>query len=89
MGEFLDAGLIALSIEMTFGMNLSGFSIIVAVIMNALAAARTGYMSRALIAHAEPRSHWEWVWSISNFLVPAFLVFATRGKLAARSSERL
>jgi uncharacterized protein len=78
------AGLIALSIEMTFAMNLSGFSIIVAVMMNALAAAKTGYLSHGLIARAEPRSHWEWIWSISNLLVPTFLVFATRGRLAAR-----
>ena len=46
-------GLVALSIEMTFAMNLSGFSIIVAVMMNSLAAARTGNLSRALIAHAD------------------------------------
>jgi uncharacterized protein len=82
------AGLVALSIEMTFAMNLSGFSIIVAVMMNTLAAARTGYLSRGLIAHADPRSHWEWIWSTSNLLVPVFLVFATRGKLAARSPEQ-
>ena len=79
--------LVALSIEMTFAMNLSGFSIIVAVIMNTLAAARTGYLSHGLIAHAEPRSHWEWIWSISNLLVPVFLVLATRGRLAARSGQ--
>jgi len=75
--------LVALSIEMTFAMNLSGFSIIVAVIMNTLAAARTGYLSRSLIAQAQPRAHWEWVWSVSNLLVPALLVLATRGRLGA------
>jgi len=79
--------LVALSIEMTFAMNLSGFSIIVAVIMNTLAAARTGYLSRGLITHAYPRSHWEWIWSASNLLVPVFLVFVTRGRLAAYSPE--
>lgn len=81
-------GLVALSIEMTFAMNLSAFSIIVAVMMNTLAAARTGNLSRALIAHAEPRSHWAWIWSISNLLVPVFLVCSTRGKLAARSPQK-
>ena len=51
--------------------------------MNTLAAARTGYLSRGLIAHAQPRAHWEWVWSVSNLLVPALLVLATRGRLGA------
>jgi len=77
--------LVALSTEMTFAMNLSGSSIIVAVIMHTLASARTGYLSSSLVTQAEPRSHWEWVWSVSNLIVPAFLIFVTRGKLAARS----
>ena len=77
--------LVALSIEMTFAVNLSGLSIIVAVVMNTVASARTGYVSRALVAHAEPRSHWEWIWSASNLLVPVFLIFLTRGTLARRS----
>ena len=81
-------GLIALSIEMTFAMNLSGFSIVVALVMNTLAATKTGYFARGLIARAEPRSHSEWIWSISNLLVPLFLVFATRGRLAARSADQ-
>ena len=80
--------LVALSIEMTFAMNLSGFSIIVAVIMNALAAARTGYLSRGLIAYADPRAHWEWIWLVSNLLVPVLIVFVTRGRLAARSRSQ-
>jgi len=86
MGSFIvmyAVSLVALSIEMTFAMNLSGFSIIVAVIMNTLAAASTGYLSRGLIAHAQPRAHWEWVWSVSNLLVPALLLLATRGSLGA------
>lgn len=77
--------LVAISIEVTFAMNLSGFSIIVAVVMNTLAGARTGYLSRGLIAHASPRPHWEWIWSVSSLLVPVFLVLVTRGRLAARS----
>jgi len=77
-------GLISLSVEMTFTANFSGFSIIVAVVMHSLASAQTGYLSRSLIAHAHPRAHWEWVWSVSNLLVPAFLILATRGKLGER-----
>ena len=76
-------GLVSLSVEMTFAANLSGFSIIVAVVMHTLASAQSAYLSRGLIAHAQPRAHWEWVWSVSTLLVAAFLVLATRGSLGA------
>lgn len=77
-------GLVSLSVEMTFAANLSGFSIIVAIVMHTLASAQSAYLSRGLIAHAQPRAHWEWVWSVSTLLVAAFLVLATRGSLGAR-----
>lgn len=78
-------GLVALSIEMTFAMNISGFSIIIAVAMHTLAAAQSGYLAHGLIAHSQPRTHWEWIASISNLLVPILLILATRGRLGARS----
>jgi glycopeptide antibiotics resistance protein len=81
--------LVALSVEMTFAMNISGLSIIVAVAMNTLAAAQSGYLAHALIAHSQPRPHWEWIASLSNLLVPAFLIIATRGRLGARSPSQL
>jgi uncharacterized protein len=79
--------LVALSVEITFAMNISGFSIIVAIAMHTLAAAQSGYLAHALIAHSHPRPHWEWVASLSNLLVPSFLILATRGRLGARTTE--
>jgi uncharacterized protein len=80
--------LIALSIEITFAMNLSGSSIIVAVAMNTLASAQSGYLAHGLIERSHPRLHWELIAAASNFLVPAVLVFITRGKLGtSRQSE--
>jgi len=76
--------LIALSIEMTFAMNLSGSSIIVAVAMNTLASAQSGYLAHGLIAHSHPRPHWELIAAASNLLLPAVLVLITRGKLGTR-----
>lgn len=80
-------GLVALSVEITFAMNLSRLSIIVPVIMHTLASAVTGYLSVSLIAHSESRSNWEWVWSLSNLIVPTLIIFATRGRLAATSPK--
>jgi membrane protease YdiL (CAAX protease family) len=76
--------LVALSIEMTFAMNISGFSIIVAVVMHTLASAQSGYLAHGLIEHSHSRSHWEWIASVSNLLIPAVLVLTTRGRLGAR-----
>lgn len=76
-------GLVSLSVEMTFAANLSGFSIIVAIVMHALASTQSGYLSRGFIAHAQPRAHWEWAWSVATLLVPALLLLATRGRLGA------
>jgi uncharacterized protein len=75
--------LIALSVEITFAANLSGFSIIVAVIMHTLASSQGGYLMRGLIGHAYPRPHWQQIWSLSNLVVPACLLVATRGRLGA------
>lgn len=77
--------LIALSIEMTLAMNLSGFSIVVPVMMSYLA--RTNTLVSSLIAHAEHRSHWDRAWALSDLIVPVLLVIVTRGKLGARSFE--
>lgn len=79
--------LVALSVEMTFAMNLSGFSIIVAVAMHTLAAAQSGYLAYGLIAHSHLRPHWEWIASASNLVVPTFLIIATRGRLGLSFSE--
>lgn len=76
--------LVALSIEMTFAMNISGLSIIVAVVMHTLASAQSGYLAHGLIEHSNLRSHWEWIASVSNLLVPAMLVLTTRCRLGAR-----
>jgi membrane protease YdiL (CAAX protease family) len=81
--------LIALSIEMTFAMNLSGSSIIVAVAMHALASAQSGYVAHGLIEHSHPRPHWELIAAASNLLVPAVLVLMTRGKLGARRQSEV
>jgi len=78
--------LVALSVEITLAMNISGSSIIVAVAMNTLAAAQTGYLARALVGGSRPRPHWEWIASLSNLLVPIFLIVATGGRLGKRSS---
>jgi membrane protease YdiL (CAAX protease family) len=75
--------LVALSVEMTFAMNLSGLSIIVAIVMHALASTQSGILSHGLIAAARLRPHWEWLASVSNLLVPALLVLATWGGLGA------
>lgn len=75
-------GLIGLSIEMTFAANLSGFSIIVAVIMHGLSS-QNGFVMQRLIARAAPRSHWQLVWSLANLVVPAVLLMVTRGRLGA------
>jgi uncharacterized protein len=75
--------LIALSVEMTFAMNLSGLSIIVAIVMHALASTQSAVLAHALIAGAHLRAHWEWISSVSNLLVPALLVLATWGGLGA------
>ena len=77
--------LVALSVEITFAMNISGFSIIVAVAMHTLAAAQSGYLAHRLVAHSQPRLHWEWIASFSGLLVPILLILATRGKLGVRS----
>ena len=76
--------LIALSMEMTFAMNLSGSSIIVAVAMNTLAGAQSGYLAHGLIAHSHSRTHWELIAAASNLLIPAVLILTTRGRLGAR-----
>jgi len=81
--------LIALSIEMTFAMNLSGSSIIVAVAMNALASAQSGYLAHGLIEHSHPRTHWELIAAASNLLVPVVLVLITRGKLGTRHQSEV
>jgi len=73
--------MICLSIEMTFAMNLSAFSIIVAVVMHSLSSNQTVYISRALVATGAPRGNWQTVWGIGNLIVPAILLLATRGKL--------
>lgn len=79
--------LVALSVEMTVAMNLSGFSIIVAVFMHTFASAMTARLLGGLITHGQPRLHSDWILSASNLLVAAFLVLATRGKLCAVSRE--
>jgi len=79
--------LIALSIEMTFAMNVSGSSIIVAVAMNTLASAQSGYLAHGLIEHSTLRPHWELIAAASNLLVPAMLIFLTQAKLGARQIE--
>jgi membrane protease YdiL (CAAX protease family) len=76
--------LIALSMEMTFAMNLSGSSIIVAVAMNTLASAQSGYLAHGLIAHSHSRTHWELIAAASNLLIPAVLILTTRDRLGAR-----
>jgi CAAX protease family protein len=75
------AGLVALSILMTFAANLSGFSIFVAIAMHTVSSNLVGYTFSGLAAHAHPRSHWEWIWRVSNWLVPASIVLLTRGRL--------
>jgi hypothetical protein len=71
---------IALSVLMTFVANLSGFSIVVAVIMHTLSDTKN-YLINGLTAHSDVRLHWYWVWVISNLLVPAVVVLLTRGRL--------
>jgi len=80
-------GLISLSVEMTFAANLSGFSIIVAVVMNSLASAQSGYLSRGLIAHAQPRAHWEGVVGLQP-VGSGFSCFSDAGQTWGASSER-
>jgi membrane protease YdiL (CAAX protease family) len=77
-------GLVALSITMTFAVNISGFSIFVAIVMHTLASSQEGYLVQGLTAHSHPRSHWDWVWGVSNWLVPALIIFLTRGRLGTR-----
>ncbi len=79
--------LIALSVEMTYAANLSGQSIIVAVLMHALASSQSGYLMRGLIAHSYPRANWQQIWAASNLVVPALLLIATRGRLGATQDE--
>jgi hypothetical protein len=52
--------------------------------MKPLASAQSGYLTRGLIAHAQSRSPWQGVWSVSNLLVPALLVLTMRGRLGPR-----
>ncbi len=79
--------LIALSVEMTYAANLSGQSIIVAVMMHALASSQSSYLMRGLIAHSYPRANWQQIWAVSNLVVPALLLIATRGRLGATQEE--
>ena len=73
--------MVALSVEMTFAVNLSGLSVIVAITMHFLAQAES--LTRSFVAH--PPSGWEWRTSISNLLVPVILVLVTRGRLASKT----
>ena len=73
-------GVIALSVLMTLAANLSGFSIVVAVIMHILSDTNP-YLISGLTAHSHAKLHWYWVWAISNLLVPALVVLLTRGRL--------
>jgi len=79
--------LIALSVEMTYAANLSAQSIIVAVMMHALASNQSIYLMRGLITHSYPRANWQQIWAASNLVVPALLLIATRGRLGAEQEE--
>ena len=71
---------VALSVLMTLGFNLSKFSILVAFAMHAVNNMR-GCVIEALASHATQRVNGSMIWTLSTFLVPVALILLTRGRL--------
>jgi len=71
---------IALSVLIGFGFNLSRFSILVAVAMHAFCNMR-GCLLQGLASDTQDRAHSSVIWTCSMFLVPAALLLVTRGRL--------
>jgi membrane protease YdiL (CAAX protease family) len=79
---------VCLSVLMSLGANISRFSIMVAVVMHSVANTR-GCLIERLASGAQERVHGALIWTLAAMLVPALVLFVTRGQLgAARVSMR-
>ncbi len=71
---------LGISILMSFGANLSRFSIVVAVLMYATCNT-PGCLIERLAANAPEKTHGQLIWLISSLLIPVVIIFVTRGRL--------
>ena len=76
---------LGLSVLMSFGANLSRFSIVVAVVMHAACDTR-GCLIERLATNASEKTHGQLIWIISSLLIPVAIILVTRGRLGVRQS---